>query len=339
MRRGSAIPAFFFLLGAGVLAYLVVTFGVGEILSRIASGGGGLLAAFLIWFVIYTLNALAWRLALGRNGIAVGAAELFLVTVSGFAINYITPVVALGGEPYKVGALAPAMGTQRAISSVVLYRMVHLLGHMALLLAGILLAFLFVPLRPGIAAGLAASGVVIIALILLTLNGTRHGLFDRLARAAGRRRWLGFLAKPLSKYGGELSEMDRVITHVHRHDPRAFALAVALEFLGRALMGAEVFVVLRSLGVDASLPAAMTVYVMYSIVINVLFFVPMNVGAREGGILLGMEGLASDPVTGMSVGIILRIREFLWIGLGLLFILILPRFRGRPASPGDGGGG
>jgi hypothetical protein len=34
-------------------------------------------------------------------------------------------------------------------------------------------------------------------------------------------------------------------------------------------------------------------------------------------------------VTGMSVGIILRIREFAWIAVGLLFIVLLPRIQGR----------
>jgi len=59
------------------------------------------------------------------------------------------------------------------------------------------------------------------------------------------------------------------------------------------------------------------------------------VGSREGGILLGMGGLAADPLTGVSVGIIIRIREFAWIAIGLLFILILPRIQRRGLS-GEG---
>jgi uncharacterized protein (TIRG00374 family) len=329
LPRRSAIPALFFLLGLGLFAWLVASFGVATILARIAASGGGILAAILIWFVIYVLNTAAWRLALGRNGAAVGAVELFMITVSGFVINYITPVVALGGEPYKAGALSARLGPQGAIPAVVLYRMVHLLGHMSLLLAGIVLAFLTVPLGPALSAGLAASGVCVGLVIAVTLNGTRRGLFDRLAKAAAKRRFLGFLSKPLSKYGDELAGMDRVLTDVYHNDRRSFVTSVALEFLARTMMGLEVFVVLRSLGTDVTLPAALTIYVLYSIVINVLFFVPMNVGAREGGILLGMEGLAADPVTGMSVGIILRIREFAWIAVGLLFIVLLPRIQGR----------
>src|SRR6185436_1175638 len=136
VSRRTAIPALFFLLGLSLFVYLVDRIGAAEILDRIVSSGWGIVAAFFIWFVIYLLNTSAWRLALGRNGDSIGAVELFMITVSGFVINYITPLVALGGEPYKVGALSGRLGAQGAIPAVVLYRMVHLLGYMSLLFAG-----------------------------------------------------------------------------------------------------------------------------------------------------------------------------------------------------------
>ena len=107
------------------------------------------------------ISALFFLPGLGEAGRGIGAGELFLITVSGFVINYITPVAALGGEPYKIGVLSWRMGAQMAISSVVLYRMVHLLGHMALLLAGIVAALLFVPLHSAVAWPLGVAGVVI----------------------------------------------------------------------------------------------------------------------------------------------------------------------------------
>jgi uncharacterized protein (TIRG00374 family) len=332
LPRGSAISALFFLLGLGVFTYLVASFGVASIISHIAEGGWSLLSVILIWLVIYGLNAMAWRLALGTGGDGIGAGELFMVTVSGFAINYITPVVALGGEPYRVGVLSRRMGTQKAISAVVLYRMVHLLGHMGLLLAGIGVAFAFVPMRPAIAAGLGIAGAVIGFLIFLTLDGTRRGVFDRIGRILSKVRFPGFLSRPLDRYRGELAEMDRVLTHVYRNDRRSFIASVALEFLSRVLMGFEVFVILRVLGSGVTLPGALYIYVMYSIAINLFFFVPMNVGAREGGILIGMEGMAGDPVTGLSVAVVLRIREFFWIAVGLLFMLISPRLKGETGA-------
>ena len=339
MSRRAAISALFFILGICLFVYLVASFGAGTIIAHVAAAGWQLLAVFLLWFVIYALNTTAWRLALGANRGGVGIGRLFMITVSGFVINYLTPVVALGGEPYKAGALSGPMGAQKAISSVVLYRMVHLLGHMTFLLAGIAAAFLFVPLRPAVTAALAATGLVVGIVIFLTLRGTRDGVFDRIAAVVTRRRFLRFLSGPVERYRGELAGMDRVITDVYRHDRPAFVASVALEFLSRLLMGVEVYVLLGALGHDVSFSAAVYVYVMYSIVINLFFFIPMNVGAREGGILIGMEGLAADPATGVSVGIMLRIREFAWIAIGLLFIVIAPGLKEEgkgenPPAPG-----
>lgn len=341
MSRRGATSALFFLLGLGVLAWLVLSFGVTELLSHVAAAGWSLPLVALLWGVIYGLNAGAWRLCLGRSGEGVGTRELFLVTVSGFAINYITPVVALGGEPYRVTALSAALGPGRALSAVVLYRIVHLLGHMAFLLAGIGVALLAAPMPAAVRAPLTVAAAVIAGVLLLALGGTRGGVFGRLASVAGRFRILAPASRAIDRYRGELEEMDRVITDVYRNDRGAFLGSVAMEFLGRLLMAVEVFVILRALGHhDVTLAASVHVYVLYSIVINLLFFVPLNLGAREGGILLGMEGLSPDPLSGLSVGIILRLREFAWIAAGLAFIPLTARLgrRGTGATPpGEGG--
>jgi hypothetical protein len=255
-----------------------------------------------------------------------------MVTVSGFVINYITPVVALGGEPYKVQALAPNLGTPRAISAVILYRMIHQLGHMLLLLTGIVAALIFLSLGAVAFATLATAGVVIALVVILTLSGTEKGIFAVTERFVRRIGFLSFLSRRIERYGHRIAEMDNVVTDVYRNSRGTFWLTVWLEYLSRILMGVEVYIVLATLGTDAALLDSMFVYVVYSIVINVLFFIPMNVGAREGGILLGLESLALDPVMGMTAGVILRIREFFWIALGLLFVLISSFQKGRPAA-------
>ena len=71
-----------------------------------------------------------------------------------------------------------------------------------------------------------------------------------------------------------------------------------------------------------SLLSALFVFIVYSIAINVLFFVPFNLGIREGGIFLGLESLALPPLFAVYFGIIIRIREFFWILLGLIFVLL-----------------
>jgi len=322
--RNRWVNIAFFVFGAAIFTYLVSQFGVDQIEENIVRAGWSLLFIVVVWFVIYLSNALAWKLILGDAGKEIPFIQLFMVTVSGFVINYITPFLALGGEPYKVKALSGLFGTQRSLSAVILYRMVHLLGHMFLLLTGIVAALLVLSLPFGVAGALMVAAVVILAIITLTLLGHREGVFSPLLKLAHRLH-VRPLSRLLGKYSANLQEMDDILTHVYRRNRMKLYVAILLEFISRLCMAFEVYLILRGVGVDAGPVAAMFLYVVYSIVINLLFFIPLNIGAREGGLYLGLGSLAITPLLGIYLGVVMRIREFVWILIGLLFIPLTSR--------------
>jgi len=245
-----------------------------------------------------------------------------MVTVSGFVINYITPFLALGGEPYKVKKLAYTMGPQHSLSAVVLYRMVHLLGHMMLLLTGVVLALFFIPVSAYVQSVLLVSGIIISVIIGFTLVGHRGGIFKPLENFFNRYRVFRKLSVWLTAHESQLVEMDQVLTATYRTHRSKFYVSIIAEYLSRALMGFEVYLIVNGVGMNISLVSALFVYIVYSIAINILFFVPFNLGAREGGIYLGLESLAMPPLFAVYFGIVMRVREFFWILLGLLFILL-----------------
>lgn len=312
----------FFIFGVGIFSYLVYRFGIQTITRNIEQAGWSLLYVIGIWFVIYLCNTAAWKLVLGPEGKKITFLQLFMVTVSGFVINYITPVIALGGEPYKVNALSGAMGTRQSFSVVVMYRMIHLLGHMFLLLTGIVAALVVLALPPVVDAVIILAGVLVLAVIGMTLGGYRKGIFQRLVAFVARIPFLRKISDSLQRYEQNLKEMDEVITNVYHQDRKKLYGSVILEYFSRILMGIEVYLILKGINVETTVVSALFLYVSYSIIINLLFFIPLNLGAREGGLALGLESLALPPLLGVYLGIVMRVREFFWILLGLLFILL-----------------
>lgn len=322
----------FFLFGLGAFIYLISRFGLDQIVANIGRAGWSLLYIIGVWFVIYILNALAWRFVLGESAKKISFPQLFMVTVSGFVINYVTPVIALGGEPYKIKALSGRFGVQQSLSAVVLYRMVHLLGHMLLLFTGIVLALVFLNLPTAVVATLILAGTVVAAIVFITLMGHRDGIFERLHRLLQKLPFLRRLVGRVVRYRDEVRAMDDALTDVYRHRRDRFYLAVGLEFLSRVCMGFEVFLILYGIGIPVSMVSAMFLYITYSMIINILFFIPLNLGAREGGLALGLESLALAPLLGVYLGVVMRIREFVWIMIGLLFIFFTTE-KNRSPSP------
>ena len=325
--RIPALKIGFFVFGLAAFVYLALRFGLDQIAGNIQRAGWSLLAIVLLWLVVYLLNTFAWMLTLGTDGRKIRFGRLFMVTVSGFVINYVTPVVALGGEPYRVSALAESMGTGHSISAVIVYRMVHLLGHMFALLTGIIAALIVLPLPVSVSVTMALGAVAVGCVIIITLLGHRHGFFEKLQSGLARITILRRLAALLEKYRSNFKE----ITVPYHHARGKFLLAIFLEYVSRICMAFEVYIILRGIGIQVDPVPAFFLYVLYSMIINLLFFIPLNLGAREGGLALGLESLSLPPLLGVYLGVVMRIREFFWILLGLSFML-LSGHKEKPSS-------
>src|SRR5260370_14573271 len=87
------------------------------------------------------------------------------ITVSSFALNFMTPLVNVGGEPFKIAAVAPWLGLRRAAGSAVLSQMLHTFGLLLTFLTAALLCLVFLPHTPAIPALRALAVAVLTALL------------------------------------------------------------------------------------------------------------------------------------------------------------------------------
>ena len=78
-----------------------------------------------------------------------------------------------------------------------------------------------------------------------------------------------------------------------------------------------------------SFPACILIMAFTSLFANMFFFSPMQLGAREGGFALAVGGLAIPGAFGVYTGLITRVRELIWIVIGVLLMKV---GNGTPAN-------
>jgi uncharacterized protein (TIRG00374 family) len=93
------------ILGLAIFTYLVLDFGIDNIVANVKRTGWWFLPVIAVWIFVYLCNASAWYVILHDHSSNVRFGTVYSLTVTGFAINYVTPFLNLGGEPYRVLAL------------------------------------------------------------------------------------------------------------------------------------------------------------------------------------------------------------------------------------------
>ena len=95
----------FWFFGAFAIVVMLCTFDMdyAELWENLRRAGYWLPAVILLWVFIYLLNAWSWYIIIcdGKHA-KVPFWKIYKLTISGFALNYATPVGLMGGEPYRI---------------------------------------------------------------------------------------------------------------------------------------------------------------------------------------------------------------------------------------------
>jgi uncharacterized protein (TIRG00374 family) len=316
-----------FALGSGVFAYLVARIGVEQLVRDALHTGWVFVPIVLLCGVVYLCNAWAWWLTMADEPSHPPFWRSYAISVAGFALNFMTPMVNVGGEPFKIAAVAPWLGVRRAAGSVVIYQMVHTLGMLLSFLTAVVLGVALLPHTPPILASLGVAFLALAGLTLLLLTGHRRGGLERLLDFLHRIPVLDRLARRLEPKRATLAQMDEQITAFYHRRPRRFVQALALEFLSRAIFMIEYMLIAFGVGVSMTFAQAYVIGGLTSLIQNVLFVVPFEVGTKEGSLYLLFRLLGLDPALGVYTAIVSRLRDLAWIGGGLALVW----FSGRRA--------
>ena len=116
--------------------------------------------------------------------------------------------------------------------------------------------------------------------------------------------------------------MDSQIAELHKQRKTTFYASLGLEFLARIVGCLEVYFILNVLTDDVSFIACILIMAFTSLFANIFFFSPMQLGAREGGFALSASGLSIPSAFGVYTSLITRVRELVWIIIGVLLMKV-----------------
>lgn len=322
-----------FALCFAILCFMVWRTGVGELYANLCRMRYMMLALVAVWGVGYLLNASSWGLIMSCYPMRqrLPMSRLLQTTITGYAFNYITPMGLLGGEPYRVLVMKRYLGVEAATSSVLLYAIMHFCSHFIFWLLACLVVLVQLlgnpsALSTSVLWALVAVIVICVVLLLLFFRCCKRGM---VAATLHKLAHLPLVGRSLSRWNQthaqQLSTIDAGVQLLLSQHPRKFVASLFIELASRLVCCLEIQLICYQLfDVNMGYLNAYLVVAISSLLANVLFFSPLQMGTRESGIMLAlayvMGGASAETlmVAGISISFATRIREFIWIAIGLL---------------------
>lgn len=321
MQRAAKLVLFIF--GIGVAIYLIAQHAdiVRESLARVGWGFSLYMAAS---FVVYALDTWAWRLVFSRDIPQIGFGRLFSIRMAGEAVNKVTPLASMGGEPLKAYLLNRCGGQGgEALASVAVAKNIMTLAQIAFIFVGVAISLTIAPGRSAALYGLAIfPGIILTAMIVTAI------LDHRLRRSKRRSE-----TKEPPVHQNNVLALWAQFADYFWANPGAVLLSFLVFFLGWAAGALELLAAAYLLGFPLSVRDALAYEALLASVNMATFFIPANAGSQEGGFTY-LGPLLGLPPYGVALAVLRRCRDVVWVLFGLGYLGVTEgRILVRPAGP------
>jgi uncharacterized membrane protein YbhN (UPF0104 family) len=330
-RRGLELACL--AVGAAVLAGTLWVIGIDTLVRDLRLLGWSLGVILLVESVSVVLNTGGWALAFPRGERAISIRRLLAARLAGDAINYLTPSASVGGELLRVRLLGSDIPASLRWASVSVAKVGQSVAQAVFIFLG--LAFV-VPRLADLAPWLGwlpgttpvVAGVAALAISVVFVRTVGRGFWTTTRSVLSRVRLGGLLPPSWADPGRDLDAA------LARLGPWRAGLSLACFVLGWAVGAAEIYLILRGVGSAVDWQTAVALEIGSVLVDGMLFFVPAKVGTQEGGKVVLFAALGLNPARGLTVGIVRRIRELIYAGVGLLALGWLTTRKSAAAVPG-----
>lgn len=287
-----------------VLAGWLLTRYADAITTSLNSLGWSVLLYLLGSGLGHVINTVGWRTTITLKELPFGFWPLLGSRLSGEAVNKITPIAPLGGEPLKAYLLMlRGLTAEKAILSVILSRYAMTVAQIGFILTGVVFALVLLPKKQPMLAGFAVFPLIVLGMI--TAATVADLGFRRLRPTPEETQQSG----PLGMW--------REAGQFFWRTPGALLLAVLWFFAGWCAGVGELLIASQLLQMPLSVPEAIAFEGLLVSLNMATFFIPGNAGSQEGGFVFLAPLFGLSPAEGVTLAVLRRLRDVVWILLGL----------------------
>jgi putative ABC transport system permease protein len=314
------LQAFAFILGLGLLIYVINRVGVQPLFDALLRVGFGFFVILGLSGLRHVLRTVSMRAAVPPEHRRISFRNAFAARLGGEAISFLTFTGPLLGEATKVALLRKRVPLTYGVPALVVDNLLYNLSVVFFVLSGAVVMLLRYPLPPGVylvlitIAAVAASGILVAAIAAKRRVMLLTWLIDRLGE-------LRLSPKVILKRRHHIYHLESKVYDFYKHHPGAFFLMIACNLLAHAASVLEVYLALKMLGFQ---PQVAQAYIIESLtkVINFAFaFVPGTIGVYEGGTeVILQKGLGFTPAAGLALALVRKAAIVVWTSIGLLVL-------------------
>lgn len=307
----------FLALGLGLFTWAILAVDIKSVMGLLTRLGWGLFWVLAIYSVVTWVDTISWQYAFKpKEAGKLSIWSLWKIRQIGEAFNIITPFGTVGGEPVKAQLIKDQHGLtfKQGIASQVVARTTFLGALIGFMIPGIIILLL---------SDTATNQFKIISSALLVVFTICIFLFFLFQARGSLGRVTGWLTKPFPSLKGsdfltQMKDLDELMSSYYQNHADRLGISVLYALAGWIIGLGELYVTLHFLGADVQFFDLWIMEAVSQLIRVCSFFIPLSLGAQEGGLILIFSSIGFTADLGLAVSFVRRIKELLWVGLGLL---------------------
>ena len=310
----SKFKFLYLIFGIALLVFIFNKVDFNSFLNELNKLRFSFFAILIIYFVGFILDSYSWQLCI-ENLVKTKLKlhQIFKIRIIGEAFNYI--FFQVGGEPVKAFLLKNNYGIKykSSIGSLILAKTIILFALIIFCFVGLVSIFYTNKFGDNFEKASLIGFVLFTTLISLFFIVQRYKLTSKLHNIFKNK-----FSKKFNNVFKHLKDTENKISNFYKKTKKDFFKILFLNLSNWFFGALELYAIFYLLNEKITFLEAVAIETLVQLVRAMLFFIPSNLGTQEGVFVLAVNVLKDSTPLGLAVAIIRRLREVIWISIGLI---------------------